>query len=734
MTTRLTPIAIAVVFVPTLLVGRHAWADDTDDQIQGRAGVALEEIVVTARKREERLIDVPMAISSYSGPMLEETGVENVKDLYGAAPSVYFVPADSGGPYNADAQRLVIRGIGATPIIEPGVGIFVDGVYQPDLALDMDFANIERVELLRGPQGTLFGRNTEGGALNIITQQPGDTFEAKAKADYGSFNSYGLQGYLAGPVSARISISFAAGYQKTDGFVDDVYLHRPQSGNNKKTGRLRLVSRVSDTLSADVLIETSKRNGGELGVGIPQSGLKHYQTFNSDYQDGVDDMVGGHFKINWDLQWASFHSITGVRRASGDAFKDTDGGPTPGNFEADHLHQRTVSQEFRVESPDRNGAWKWTAGMYYFDEDYGFTQVIKPGADAPCAADFSCPTPPTLMADQWYDIKRTGEAVFGQATYTIGRWDFTAGERYAHEAPKIDSYVNFAIPLFGIGVTFPYGAKTSFNASTPMGSVTFHPSRETSVYGTIARGYKAGGFNYFEASPAEYAPFDNEFTTNYEIGVKTELLDRRLAINADLFYTHISGQQIEARFFDSFGNPTNLVYNLGKSRSSGLELELQARPLPSLTLLGSYSYTDTKYVSFDYSGTGSGAEESVANLVGKPFAGVPKDLASLSATYVHSVGSGINLRAYGSLRYVGSQYSAPFVLNGTLVSNNTPSYSLTSLGIALDADRWSISAHGNNVFDKRTILAKGLGSYYTSEPYYVVGVPREIGVSVKYHW
>ena len=176
------------------------------------------------------------------------------------------------------------------------------------------------------------------------------------------------------------------------------------------------------------------------------------------------------------------------------------------------------------------------------------------------------------------------------------------------------------------------------------------------------------------------------------------------------------------------------MYNLGKSRASGLELELQARPVPRLTLSASYSYTDTKYVSFDYSGISNGAEQSVANLVGTPFAGVPKNLASISATYTYPLDAGRALRSYVSSRFVGSQYSAPYVLNGTLVSNNTPGYSLTSVGIALDADRWSASLHVSNVFDKQVLLAKGLGSYYTSEPSYVVGMPRNVGLSLTYHW
>ena len=271
MNRRLIQAVQSVLLIALPPVGQVALAE-------GQTAV-LEEIVVTARKREERLIDVPMAVSSFSGEQLEATGVESIKELYGTAPNVYFVAAEFGS--DTIGQHLVVRGIGATPIIEPGVGTFVDGVYQPNMGFDMDFLEVERVEILRGPQGTLFGRNTQGGALNIVTRKPGDAFEGKARLRADEFDTVDLQGYVAGPVGERLAMSLAVRYEESDGFLDNIELDRPQTAFDQLVSQARVVANPTDTLTLDLSVDVKRWRGGMLGAGVPDSGIDDYLTYNS---------------------------------------------------------------------------------------------------------------------------------------------------------------------------------------------------------------------------------------------------------------------------------------------------------------------------------------------------------------------------------------------------------------------------------------------------------------------
>ena len=701
---------------------------------EGQTAV-LEEIVVTARKREERLIDVPMAVSSFSGEQLEATGVESIKELYGTAPNVYFVAAEFGS--DTIGQHLVVRGIGATPIIEPGVGTFVDGVYQPNMGFDMDFLEVERVEILRGPQGTLFGRNTQGGALNIVTRKPGEAFEGKARVRTDEFDTVDLQGYVAGPVGERLAMSLALRYEESDGFLDNIELGRPQTAFDQLVSQFRVVANPTDTLTLDLSVDVKRWRGGMLGAGVPDSGIDDYLTYNSDLDDSRDDIVGLSFRLDWDLPWATFTSITGNREAETLQFSDIDGREFEGNYQHIRVEQATLSQEFRLASNAAESPWDWTLGAFWFDEFRNLDQDIFAGAQDPSFGILA-----GLTADQWYDISREGYALFGQATYSVGRWDFTAGTRYSEEKPEIDSRVNFTVPFFAViglppTTDFLEGNSTKIDAVTSMGSASYAFSDGVKGYVTVAQGFKAGGFQDFQGAPGpEYEPFDNEELISYEVGLKSQLFDNRLNVNLAAFYMDITQQQIRVRVFQPF--PVNRVFNIGESSSKGFEAELVAVPAEGLVLSLSYSYTEAEFDSIDIP-PDSDPSGDINFLTGTPFPFVPEQTAAASIQYTQPVTNDWDLTVYGGVRYVDSYITglntvADPLGNTRIELPEVDDYTLTTLRFTLESDRWRASLYAENLFDETIVLVQQLGSFYTNEPFSVLAPPRTIGGTLTYRW
>lgn len=705
--------------------------------VQARESSAImEEIIVTARKHEERLQDVPMAVSAYSGALLENTGVGSISELYGTAPNVYFVAADFGS--DTIGQHLVIRGIGATPIIEPAVGTFIDGVYQPDMGFDMDFLEVERVEILRGPQGTLFGRNTQGGALNIVTRKPGNELEGKFRVSYDEFETIDTQAYVSVPAGDNTAFSLALRYKDSDGFIDNEFLDKSQTSFDQFVAQFRLVSDLGDSFSVDFSVDTKRWRGGMLGAGIPDSGLNSYESFNSDLEESEDDVFGISLRLDWDLPWATLTSITSKRTADSVQMTDTDGREFVGNIQFITVEQETTSQELRLESSSSESAWRWTVGAYWFDESRFMGQEIISGQIDPSFGFLG-----GLTADQFYDISRTGYAIFGQATYSTGPWEFTLGTRYSEEDPKIDSRVNFTVPnfvLIGLPPTtdFVEGNKTNIDAVTSMGSIAYQFNGDVNIYASISEGFKAGGFQDFQGAPGpEFEPFDNEESINYELGLKARFLDRRLNINLAAFYTDVKEQQIRVRVFTPF--PINRVFNVGESHTQGFELELTAMPTDNLLISLSYGYTDTEFDTIDVPADADPSGD-INFLAGTPFPFVPKNTGAFSIQYIRPVGNAMEFIAYGGIRYIDSYVTGLNTvadpLNGEVGVQlpEVDSYSLTTFRFSLETEKWTASVYVENAFDENIVLVQQLGSFYTNESFSVLAAPRNIGASFTYHF
>jgi len=695
--------------------------------------IFMEEVIVTARKRDERLLDVPMSVNSYSGELLDEAGINNVRELFGVSAGVYF----TAGTFGTDGlgQQILIRGVGATPIIEPAVGVFVDGVYQPSLGFDMDFVELERVEILKGPQGTLFGRNTQAGAMNIVTKKPSDELDGRVRVGYDEFNTLSAQAYLSSPLSDKIGFSVLGKYEESDGFVDNTTLGIDQNAYDMISGRLRVFMELTDNLTLDLTADGSEWEGGSLAGGIPTSLLDDLERTDNAFQENETTIYGFSGRLDWTLDSVVLTSITAYRDTSRSQFLDMDVSAANINEQNVRIEQGTFSQELRIAS-NTSGNLYWSAGAYYFDESRDLFQRFAGGGNPLDAANpfQSFFTGLIIDPEQSYLMNREGYAFFGQASYTAGDFEFTAGLRYSDEDSDMLTRPNVRLEV-APDVFVPLNVESlsndaGFDAFTPMASVRYSVNDEVSTYFTYARGFKSGGFQDFATAIQALEPFDNEFSESFELGLKAEFFNRRLVMNASVYYVDIRDQQIRYQDFAIGAVPLNVVVNLGASHTQGMDLDFTAYVTDDLTLRGAFGWVQE--AEYDRLDIAPEVNPFLGNLEGQRFSQVPEITASLQATYVHQVNDDTDLTLFGGFLYVDDTISSPQgVFDGALALIPVDSYVKVDVRATLSHKQWAVTAFVDNLFDER-IVTTTLPANLTFEDTNVIEPPRRVGVMVSY--
>ncbi|ABQ67946.1 TonB-dependent receptor [Rhizorhabdus wittichii RW1] len=693
---------------------------------QAAAGVATGgdgDIIVTARKREETLLDVPVAVSAFSGVKLEASGIANVSNLIGEVPSLFTTQNQTFGPA-PNQTYLVLRGVGATSSNDPAVGTFLDGVYQTSLNFDQGFLDLERVEILRGPQGTLFGRNTQGGALNIVTAKPDGNFRFKLQGEAAEFDSYKLGGSASGPVvEDKLFAGMAVQYSRTDGYLHNVTLDRKQDNSNKLAGRFTLRATPSDTLEVILRIEGSRSRYGYLGFGVPDDGSKRYVTLDGEKRTSHDHGYGGSLTVNYTFDGAVLTSITGASKTKSRYWFDFDSGPDLGNFQDQRTNQSLVSEELRLAS-DGSGPLTWLAGLYYFDETHDQDRNFAQGQCSACV--FPPIFDPANRVLEQTKLSRDGWAAFGQASYDLGRLDLTLGARYARETSKAHQAGLIFLPGIGANDSFDGTNKASFKNFSPMASLAMHWTDDVMTYATVARGYKAGGFDKYPGSSAAVGiPFGNETSLNYEIGTKGSLLDRKLTFSLVGFLIDIHDQQLASTVISpTTGVPVGVTTNVGSSRSKGVEFELQLRPVAGLMLRGNTAYVDAKFRKI----TSPVGTHQVGDRL--PF--VPKWTAAAGGDYTIALSDALKLTGSIDYSYVGSHYigngAAPFDPILPIKSYDSADARLTVAGA-----RWDLTLFVNNVFDSFNITRRFAPAFQTYTRA-TVAPPRQFGVRAGFHY
>ena len=602
--------------------------------------VFLEEIIVTARKREEPLQDVPVSISAFSGAQLDARGVVDVRDLAQAVPGLQF--SDLGG-YNL----IYLRGIGTDifiPSAEPSVATYLDGVYFPSgHSIAQSFGAIERIEVLKGPQGTLFGRNSTGGAISVFSERPGPENKGSIQTSYGNFGDTRTRANVNLALGEGFATSVSAFYNRRDSY----YAWDNSNGDTlppeiNKGARVRVGMDFTDNLKLTLTGLAAQSRGTSttvaanvdpkpiLGATLPAETRDYVITANSQPKL-TTDTTAYYGQFDWhhpgvDIKLlGSFYKVRAY-----DYVYDFDGTSQPiATYGADGEYQRFTTSELQFTSNDESwGAdwFKWVGGFYYLESrggyDPGYLRLLdfvqlpinniigalpQPVRDPLSALLGGLPSSLTFYFTGLLDTQ--SYSAYAQSTVSLTDWfDVTLGGRWQHETRElIQSRVDVGTPDATINYSFN-PAKTSADNFSPKVSLDFRPAKDVLLYTSFQQGFKSGTYNIINifAQPEYVKP---ERVTAYEAGLKTDWFNRTLRFNAALFQNDIKNLQTGFMSFTS-GGAVNLE-NAGKARIRGAEVELAWQPLPSfdpgLALSGNASWLRAKYLDYE---NGRGFDEN----------------------------------------------------------------------------------------------------------------------------
>ena len=706
--------ALVATAVAAALSANAAVAQDTS---------ALQEIVVTAQKRVENLQDTPIAISAVTGKALEQLNIDDIAAIAGANPALVY--SEAGG----EAQ-IYIRGIGSNIFsvgVDQSVATHIDGIYvgRSNMGLTQ-FLDVERVEILRGPQGTLYGRNATGGAINVISRAPTDSLEGYVSALYGSFERVDIRGAVSGPLGGGFSARLAARSLKDDGYTEDL---DPRGSNKIDDNDLQAVRGSlrweGESLTASLLADYSEFSNGNTSI-YPRDNLGLAESFGAlptgdihktrNNTDSFHDWQTGGVTANFDYRLTDALTLTallGYREWDSDFLFNTDGTEIEITRSTFIYSSSQNSAEVRLAGSHDWG--NWLVGAYWFDEDkFGGLGLVRAGFTPPAALS---PRSFIFLADGTGEAK----ALFGQVNYKLtDALSLTAGLRYSDEK-KTDLLRNSTLipdtELLGLFTARPIPPATaattrdvarSWDAWTPRLGLEWRPSTDALYYVSYSKGFKSGGFNDLSVVNP---PFNPEYIDSYEIGAKTEWLDNRLRLNASVFYYDYTDLQVSV--FASLGNvTTTFTTNAAEATVQGAELELLARPTPALEISASISLLDATYDRFitPY-GTCTAANASLdSRCVGRP--GLPRLIdasgnklnnapdvkGTLSASYGFDLAGGGRISLLGALTHQGRVYFLP--ANTELMSQKA--YTLLDARIGYtNADRnLEISMFGKNLSDE----------------------------------
>jgi iron complex outermembrane receptor protein len=692
-------------------------------QAQQAGTVSLQEIVVTATKRSESLQDVPVAVTAYSGELIRSLAIADIEGLAVQTPSFAFSKA--GG----EAQ-IYIRGVGTNIFgigADPSVAVNLDGVYLGRTNMGLtQFLDIDRVEILRGPQGTLYGRNATGGAINLVSRMPTRELEGYVTAGFGEFDRTEFQAAVGGPLDDQWAFRIAGRYLKDDGYTEDL----DPRGSNKlddndiKSFRGILQFTPNDAVTATLIGEYTEFSNDNTSV-IPRDDLGLAETLGavptgSIHKERNDlptffdwDSSGVTLNIGWDLGGGvSLTSITGWKNYNSDFLFNTDGTEidiTRSNFKYD---TDQWSQELRLDisTSDR---WQLLLGAYYFGEDKkGGLGLVR----ASLAPQRSFIIPSENNTDAW--------AVFAEATFNLSdKLSLIAGVRYSDEEKEDFSAFGLSFDVLGLetpGPVIPIGApritSDSWDAWTPKLGIDYRWSEDVLIYGSATRGFKSGGYNSLQPSNPAYDP---EYIWAYEAGIKSQFADDRIRLNGAIFYYDYTDLQVSTVL-----NNLTFITNAAAATVMGVELELLARPTEQLELGLAVSYLDTEYDKF-LTAFGSMPCTPVPpattcsrplipfDASGNQLINAPEWKANATAQYTVPLGGAGSLVLFGQLSFQDDLYFTQ--INESAVGQEAITLFDARAAWLSNNGSWEVAAYGKNLTDE-DYFNNGVRFTSTSDP------------------
>jgi iron complex outermembrane receptor protein len=715
---RFTPVILVAVGV--VMAAEPLLAADSDQ---------LEEIVVTARKRDESLQSVPVTIDAFSQQTIQSAGIEAPRDFVAMVPNMTLVEVQ-----NVGNSFITIRGISQARNSEPSVAVLVDGVLEPNpYEFDQELTDIKQIEVLKGPQGALYGRDAIGGAIIIRTADPSDHFEGEGKLGVGNGLSEKAQVAVSGPIDEAGTLRYRASlnFYNTDGYLENTYLDRKADPYKDYSGRLRLVWKPSDQWSADLRVYRDRVDTTAYYYIIPRT--SEASVFSSgtvfDANDvtspiqnnnlGTDnrDITDVALKLDYNIDYGTFTATSDYNRTkeidTGDAFDfrpvttsllyaATGGIPASlgGPFDesqSQFIDEKTYSQELRFSS-NKIGGFSWIAGAYFVHTDRFIStgNLADRGDGVPAvyqtplvdpANPFATNTNQTFLADSQ---NNNAWAVFGDATYEFNpQWELDAAIRYDRDQREntTDTPTAF-LPPQTLGTAHTGEVRdATFDAAQPKGTLRYKPTDNLTFYGGWSRGFRSGGFNQtgvgaIAASTGHLGVhdlFQAEIADTYEVGMKSQFLDRRLGVNVALYHT----DSHNGYFF--YFDATTSTQNLGNLDATykGAELELTAKATDFLDLYANFGYTDGRITAMQD-----------PTVIGNKPPLLTKDTINAGFQFHEPIGDGLNGVLRLDYQGIGRTWWDPYD-----VTSRDP-VNLIDLRTGVEAERWSVTAWSKNLTNK----------------------------------
>lgn len=758
-----TPVAQAIPYLLGLLpLGVLAEQSFAESQPE------LERIVVTAQKRGENLQEVPLAVSVLSSKELDRGNIQNFQDIQHSVPNL------SMNVMSAFATTVNMRGIPSSPNgvfnsgSSPGLGIYVDGVvYSRATGFNQELANIERVEVLRGPQGTLFGQNTNLGVVSITTRKPSDTPEAKLKLDVGNFGLVKANGFVSGALIEDVLAASLSAYDvKRDGFIENLADGSNMFSDNRHGGRAQLrytpTAALTLDINADMLKDNSIPPGRKLladsGTGLGALGLynqgqqaahfitddPHQVMANSEDSYGIRDNWSADATLAYQFDNGFvFKSISAEKVYDSLLANDADATSINLSASIESENNRQFTQEFQLIS-DESSALRYVAGLYYLDNEAVnlqrfFTKTgiygIPTGLNAPMPTTLNLPANEGVEIDG--SLRTKSSAAFGNLTYDISsRLSAFGGLRYS----RVEKDMSFAqdgyetsLPGFFL-LNYIHIPQTNQSQQDNFVSWTMGLNgkwnEDLNLYAKVSKGYKEGGYSFRPQSlqaiggdvNAPDIGFAGEQVISYEAGLKTDLLNRRARFNLAAFYLDYS--DIQSLLVDD--NGVNRVVNGPSATSQGLEAELVFRLTQQWSISSSAGFADAKFNDFSNCHT-------IDDCSNNQLPGAAKWTGNLASNYEFPAFDGWDGFAGVDASYRSAMYSD---------ARNLPQARLAALTL-VNAQLGLVSADGR--YELMLWLKNALDKEYqvysndkmTSEMGFstaVYGPPRTYGVSFTYNF
>lgn len=670
------------------------------------SAVSLNEVVVTAQKREEPLGKVPIAVSAFTSGQVQAFRLWNNKDISGIVPGMY--AADPG-----DGRDVIsIRGVTSTSY-DPAVATYIDGINQFGLDTYIpSLFDVQRIEVLRGPQGTLYGRNAMGGVLNIITRQPTDQVNGFVEVSGGN---YGMLRYTAGLraplVKGKLFIGAAGLYEGRNGYYTNVFDQSSYDKQHSITGNYYLKYLVNPrwTLDLNVKHRNNRNHGAFPLVADPVAVFEQPYVLDQNAKATmVDNTFQGSFSAGFKGAGFNFHTQTSYQQNYRYYTTPIDGDFSPldaisiiNNYGKKWNNIRAYTEDLQFSSA-AGAKLKWTAGSYWFYQDQPNKQATRYGNDANVlnVGDSLFTTINTTRNHKW------GMAFYGQVSYPLSaRLNLTAGLRYDYEHQKQDvlgEYQHDPDPTVMI-VRPDTSGSVSFGAVSPRLALDYQLAAHSTLYAVYSRGFRTGGLTQLSGDPSQppLAGYRPEYSSNYEVGVKNSF--GAVRVNADVFYTHINDAQVPTLVLP---DAITVTRNTGKLNNWGAEAEIAASPVKGFELLYNIGYTHSRYQTLKLSQNGS-----IVDLAGKRQIFTPEVTSLLAVQYGYVFAGGVRAFVRGEWKLMGTTY---FDLGNNI---KQAGYSLFNVRGGAGWGQFELSGWGRNVGGKKYIsYAYDFGAYHLGDP------------------